>query len=83
MTQLNTQNMARKTNKTNRQVLMNMIKNMDEMHLIFVRERLLMVSENVLNQKEAVYEDMKNSFVHPQLYIDAMQAIHDAIKFDD
>ena len=75
--------MARKTNKTNRQVLMNMIKNMDEMHLIFVRERLLTVSEGALSQKEVVYEDMKNSFVHPQLYIDAMQAIHDAVKFDD
>jgi hypothetical protein len=75
--------MARKTNKTNRQVLMNMIKNMDDMHLVFVRERLLAVSEGVLSQKEAVYEDMKNGFVHPQLYIDAMQAIHDAVKFDD
>lgn len=75
--------MARKTQKTNRQVLMNMIKNMDDMHLVFVRERLLAASENILNQQDAVHEEMKNHFIHPNLYIAAMQSVHDHLKFDE
>lgn len=69
--------------KTNRQVLAKAIKEMDDVHLAFVRDMMLQSSEGILAQKEQIRESMKNSFIHPDLYLAAIQDLHDRIKLED
>jgi len=55
--------------KTNKQKLQKMVREMDDVHLAFVVSQLLSQSDKVLKDKEAVRESMKNSMVHPDLWI--------------
>ena len=68
---------------TNRKVLSNAIKELDEMDLVFLREMLVSRCEEVLNNKEQVKADLQFSFISPKLYIDSMENILNKIKFED
>jgi hypothetical protein len=68
---------------TNRKVLSNTIKELDEMDLVFLREMLVSRCEEVLNNKEQVKADLQFSFISPKLYIDSMENILNKIKFED
>jgi len=68
---------------TNRKVLSNAIKELDEMDLVFMRELLVSRCEEVLNNKEQVIKDLQFSFITPKLYIDSMENIFNKIKFED
>jgi hypothetical protein len=67
--------------KTNRQVLANAIKQMSDIDLVFLRERMLTITENVINNQEQIKKDMKNGIVHPDLYIESMKRINELIDF--
>jgi hypothetical protein len=69
--------------KTNRQVLINLIKELDDVQLVILRERILAVSESVITQKDEIRESMKNSIIHPDLYINTMQKTFDLTDFKD
>jgi hypothetical protein len=68
---------------TNRKILSNAIKELDEMDLVFLREMLVSRCEEVLNNKEQVKVDLQFSFISPKLYIDSMENILNKIKFED
>lgn len=68
---------------TNRKVLSNAIKELDEMDLVFLREILVSRCEEVLNNKEQVTKDLQFSWISPKLYIDSMENIFNKIKFED
>lgn len=69
--------------KTNRQVLAKAIKEMDDVYLAVVRDIMIQASEGILTQKEQVRERMKNSFIHPDFYLAAVQDFHDRVKLQD
>lgn len=68
---------------TNRKILSNTIKELDEMDLVFVREILVSRCEEVLNNKEQVTKDLQFSWISPKLYIDSMENILNKIKFEN
>jgi hypothetical protein len=53
------------------------------MDLVILRERILSVTEQVINNKDEVTKSMQNSFIHPSLYIGACERIFEAVDFKD
>jgi hypothetical protein len=68
--------------KTNRQVLKKAVEQLTEMQLVILRERILTICEDVLENKEEIMQ-MKNSIIHPQLYIESIEAIKEKIDFNE
>lgn len=66
--------------KTNRQVLAQLIKNADEMQLVFIRERLLSVCDKYSDAEE-VRKNWSNDFISPDLYIEAAKKTKAVIDF--
>jgi len=69
------------TQKTNRQVLTKAIKDLSDIDLVFLRERILRSCDEVLSNKEQILKDMQFSFIKPDLFIESMQNIKDKIDF--
>jgi F420-0:gamma-glutamyl ligase len=69
--------------KNNRQILNAAIKNLSDMDLVILRERILSVTEQVINNKDEVTKSMQNSFIMPSLYIGACERIFEAVDFKD
>jgi hypothetical protein len=69
------------TPKTNRQVLTKAIKDLSDIDLVFLRERILRSCDDVLSNKEQILKDMQFSFIKPDLFIESMQNIKDKIDF--
>lgn len=69
--------------KTNRQVLTEAVKNLSDIDLVFVRESLITISKQVLDNKEQVVRDMEGGFIAPQLYIECSENIYNSVKFED
>jgi len=70
-----------KKQKTNRQVLLNLIKNADDMTLVILRERILTATD-IQNENE-LRESMQGSFISPDLFIDACKKIFKEVDFED
>ncbi len=68
------------TNKTNRQVLAKLIKEADDMTLVFIRERLLDVCDRYADS-EAVRAAWTMPMFSPQIYINAASEVKEAIDF--
>jgi len=67
------------THKTNRQVLAKAIKELSDIDLAFLRERILTLCDEVLDNKEDLIESMNGGFVSPHLFIECIQNIKDKI----
>jgi F420-0:gamma-glutamyl ligase len=70
-----------KKQKTNRQVLNQAIKELDDMDIVILRERILAVCEQVMENKEEVTESMKDGFMSPKLFIGACERIFKKVDF--
>ena len=68
---------------TNKQVFKALQRDLNDIEIAILRERLLTVSEAVITQKEAIRESMKDGFIAPDLYINCMQKIYDIVSFKD
>jgi hypothetical protein len=68
-------------NKTNRQVLTKAIKELSDIELVFLRERILQSCDEVINNKSDVRKQMENSIISPDLWIDSMQNIKEKMDF--
>ena len=68
--------------KTNRQVLTKAIKELSDIDLVFLRERLLTTCDETLKNREEVVESMKNSIISPNLYLESLQNIQEKIDFN-
>ena len=75
--------MALKKIKTNREVLTKMLKELDEMDIAFLRERIINSTTSVINQRDELMVSMKNHFIAPKYYIATMEKILNCVKFDD
>ena len=69
--------------KSNRQILNAAIKNLSDMDLVILRERILAVTEEVIINKRELMETMQNSIIHPSLYVGACERIFEAVDFKD
>jgi hypothetical protein len=65
---------------TNKQVIKTILRDLNDIELAILRERLLALSEAVITQKDAVREDMKRSFIHPDIYINCMEKVYNITK---
>lgn len=68
--------------KTNRQVLSKAIKELSDIELVFLRERILEACDAILNNETIVREQMHHSMISPDLYISAMRNIKAKVDFE-
>jgi hypothetical protein len=68
--------------KSNRQVLTKAIKELSDIELAFLRERILEACDAILDNETIVREQMYNSMISPNLYINAMRNIKDKVEFE-
>jgi hypothetical protein len=69
--------------KTNRQVLTKAIKELADIELAFLRERILLACDDVLNNEEDVRKQMEHSFISPDLWINSMRNIKESLDFQN
>lgn len=69
-------------NKTNRQVLAKAVKELSDMDLVFMRERLLTACDEVLNNADQFRKDNQFGIVNPEVMIRSCQGIKDKIDFE-
>lgn len=69
--------------KTNRQVVNQAIKNLNDMELVIFRERVLAVMEHVIENEENIRIDMANNFISPDLFIDSCKKIFKEFDFTE
>ena len=69
--------------KTNRQVLTKAIKELNDLELVFLRERILQACDDVLNNEEEVRQQMERHIISPDLFIDSIRTIKDKIEFEE
>lgn len=56
---------------------------LNEVELAILRERILTVTEYVMQNKEAITEQLKNGFISADLYINACEHIFNEFNFKD
>jgi hypothetical protein len=69
-------------NKTNRQVLTKAIKDLSDLELVFLRERILEACDAVLDNEAEVREQMQRHIISPDLYIESMRNIKAKVDFE-
>jgi len=69
-------------NKTNRQVLTKAIKELSDMDLVFLRERILEACDAVLENEAYIREQMQHHIISPDLYLESMRNIKSKIDFE-
>jgi hypothetical protein len=75
--------MKNKKNKSNRQIFTAAIKELSDIDLVILRERILTVCEFTIENKEAVTKEMKNGFISPDLIIGACERVFEKFDFKD
>ena len=68
--------------KTNRQALTKAIKELSDVELAFLRERILEACDAILNNETIVREQMQDSIISPDLYISVMRNIKSKVDFE-
>lgn len=68
--------------KSNRQVLTKAIKELNDVELAFLRERILEACDAILNNEADVREQLQHSIVGPDLYISVMRNIKSKVDFE-
>jgi hypothetical protein len=69
------------SHKTNRQILTKAIKELSDIDLVFFRERVLALCDEILNNKEQFIKDTQFGIVSPHLIIECMENIKQKIDF--
>ena len=67
--------------KTNRQALIKAIKELSEIELVFLRERILQSCDEIINNEEEVRSQMEMHIISPDLYINSMKSIKSKVEF--
>jgi len=70
---------------TNKQALTKMINSLDPIQLGILRERILVATEQVLDNEQSIRESMqaegKSSLIHPDYYFQTMEAIRISMEY--
>jgi helix-turn-helix protein len=75
--------MAKKKHLTNRDVLTKMVKELSDVDLAMVRERIIVICEKTIKDKEAITKSMENGFLHPAIFFGAVERAYEIVKFKD
>mgnify|MGYP003352871495 CR=1 FL=1 len=67
--------------KTNRQVLAKAIKELTDLELVFLRERILQACDEVIDNEDEVRKQMERHIISPDLFIDSMKSIKEKMEF--
>ena len=67
--------------KSNRQILTKAIKELSDIELAFLRERILEACDAVLNNETIVKEQMQDSIISPNIYISVIRNIKSKVDF--
>ena len=67
--------------KTNRQILTKAIKELSDIDLVFLRERMLTSCDEILNNKEEFIKVTQFGIISPHLVIECMENIKEKIGF--
>lgn len=67
--------------KTNRKVLLDFIRNADDMTLVILRERILAATD--IQDENELRESMKGSFIEPDFFISECKKIFKAVDFEN
>jgi hypothetical protein len=70
-------------NKTNRQILAKAVKELSDIDLVFMRERLLTSCDEVLDNADQFRRDHQFGMINPDAIIRACQGIKDKIDFEN
>ena len=70
-------------NKTNRQVLTKAIKELTDLELVFLRERILQACDEILENEDEVRKQMERHIISPDLFIDSMKSIKEKMEFQN
>jgi len=68
--------------KTNRQALTKAIKELSEIELVFLRERILQSCDEIINNEEEVRSQMEMRIISPDLFINSMKSIKSKVDFE-
>ncbi len=68
--------------KTNRQVLTKAIKELSDIELVFLRERILQACDEIINNEEEVRNQMEMHIISPDLFINSMRNIKSKVEFE-
>jgi len=68
--------------KTNRQALTKAIKELSEIELVFLRERILQSCDEIINNEEEVRSQMEMHIISPDLFINSMKSIKSKVDFE-
>lgn len=69
--------------KNNRQVLIAAVKGLSDFEVAILRERLLSSVDFVLNNEAGLKNQMANSFISAELFIESCRAIKRAVDFEE
>jgi hypothetical protein len=67
--------------KTNREVLTKAIKELSDIDLVFLRERMLTSCDEILSNKEEFIKGTQFGIISPHLIIECIENIQEKIKF--
>ena len=68
--------------KSNRQILTKAIKELSDIELVFLRERILQACDEIINNEEEVRNQMEMHIISPDLFINSMRSIKSKIEFE-
>jgi hypothetical protein len=67
--------------KTSRQLMTKLIKEMSDMDVALVREKLLVMSKEVLENEEEIMKQMERSYISPSLYLNTMKRVKETLDY--
>ena len=67
----------------NRQVITKMLREMSDGDICILRERIVTMSKEVVENKVDVLKSMENHFINGEWYVSVMETIYEKTKFAD
>ena len=67
----------------NRQVITKMLREMSDGDICILRERIVTMSKEVVENKVDVLKSMENHFINGEWYVSVMETIYEKTKFTD
>lgn len=67
--------------KTSRQLMTKLIKEMSDIDVALVREKLLAMSKEVLEKEEEITKEMERSILSPSLYLNTMRRVKETLDY--
>lgn len=65
-----------------RKLINDLIKEMDDFSLVLLRDRMVAMADEILDNQEQIRADMKHHIVSPELYIRIMETVKTHLKYD-